>query len=160
MVDSANVPKELADIVFEAQIKLDLQAQTQNEALCELVGLLAGNKSVINAGKLCKDVIAREALSPTVMQNGTALPHARTSTVRDIVLAVGRSRSGVLFAKKTPVHLIFVIGTPKNAVADYLVCVGSLARLLRNAESMGQLMKADTASEFAEILRNAMIHHG
>jgi mannitol/fructose-specific phosphotransferase system IIA component (Ntr-type) len=159
MIDSAIVPKELADIVFEAQINLDLQTHTQDEALRELVGLLAGNKNVINAEKLCGEVVAREALSPTVMHNGSALPHARTDTVLDIVLAVGRSASGVLFANQTPVHLIFVIGTPKNAVADYLVCVGTLARLLRNTESMEHLMKAGTAPGFAQILRTAMKQH-
>jgi len=153
------VAKELPDIVFENQIQLDLPARTQNEALRELVGLLAGNPYVIDAETLYREIVEREALSPTVMHNDTALPHARTDNVREIVLAVGRSRDGVRFANGMTVHLIFVIGTPKKSVADYLVCVGTLARLLRNAESMRQLMRAGTAAEFAQILRTAMMHH-
>ena len=159
MIDFLNVQKELADIVFENQIALELRARTQSEALCELTGLFAGNRNVIDAERLCRDVIAREALSATAMNNGAALPHARTEAVRDIVLAVGRSAEGVLFANQIPVRLIFVIGTPKNAVADYLVCVGTLARLMRNPESMESLMNAGTAAEFAQILRTAMMHH-
>jgi len=153
------MPKELSDIIFENQILLDMQAQAQDDAIRELVGLLAGNKQVIDSARLCREIIDREALSSTAMQAGTALPHARTDTVRDIVLAVGRSREGVMFANQARVRLIFVIGTPKNSVADYLVCVGTLARLVRNTASMERLMQAGTASEFAQILRNAMLRH-
>jgi PTS system nitrogen regulatory IIA component len=153
------VPKELADIVFENQITLDLEARTRDEVFCELAGLLAGNPDVIDPVKFCADVTEREALSTTAMQNGTALPHARTDTVRNIVLAAGRSRNGVLFANQASVHLIFMIGTPKKSVADYLVCVGTLARLLRDSASMQKLMEARNALEFALILRNAMKQH-
>ena len=153
------MPKELADIVFEKQISLDLEARTQDEAFHELASLLADNPAVIDPVKFRKDVAEREVLSPTAMHNGTALPHARTGTVRDIVLAAGRSRSGVPFANQTSVRLIFMIGTPKTSVADYLVCVGTLALLLRDPASMGKLMQAETPLEFALILRNAMKHH-
>ena len=153
------MPKDLPDIVFENQIQLDLAARTQTGAPRELVDLLAGNPEVLDAGALFGAILEREELSPTGMNNDTALPHARTDTVRDIVLAVGRSRDGVPFANGTPVHLIFVIGTPKKSVADYLVCVGTLARLLRNAESMRQLMQAGTAAEFARILRTEIRQH-
>lgn len=153
------MPKGLCDIIFENQIQLDLQARTQADAIRELVGLLAGNAQVIDAVTLCREVTEREVLSSTAMPNGTALPHARTDTVRDIVLAAGRSRDGVMFANPTCVHLIFVIGTPKKSVADYLVCVGTLARLVRDASSMESLMQAATALEFAQILRNAMMRH-
>jgi hypothetical protein len=41
---------------------------------------------------------------------------------------VGRSRKGILFQASSPlVHLIFLIGTPPNAIAEYLGCVAWLA---------------------------------
>jgi len=159
MLTCRSVPKELSDIVFENQIELELRAHTRDEALHELVGLMANNPGVINASALGAEIIEREKLSATVMNNDTALPHARSDNVSEIVLAVGRSRGGILFADGVVVHLIFVIGTPKNSVADYLVCVGTLARLLRNKESLRHLTEAGTVSEFAQILRTAMMHH-
>ena len=42
-------------------------------------------------------MLEREKLSTTALGHGVAFPHARTTLVTEIVVAVGRSREGVLF---------------------------------------------------------------
>jgi len=54
--------------------------------------------------------------------------------VPDILIAIGRKVARAIdFEAKDgkPVRLIFLIGTPKQMVTDYLRVVGTLARLLR-----------------------------
>ena len=88
------------------------------------------------------------------MGNGVAFPHARTDLVKDIVLGIGRSPDGVVFGENGELaHLIFVIGVPQRMVTDYLVCVGALARLTKDAATRTALMDAATARELVEILR-------
>jgi mannitol/fructose-specific phosphotransferase system IIA component (Ntr-type) len=74
--------------------------------------------------------------------------------VEKIVLAVGRSAEGVKFeSSPDPIHLIFMIGTPKAQISDYLVCIGSLARFVKSKEICDRLMQAKTPAEFIAVLK-------
>jgi mannitol/fructose-specific phosphotransferase system IIA component (Ntr-type) len=96
----------------------------------------------------------REGKSSTVANGGVAFPHARTGLVEELLLGIGRSRAGVSFGdSKNPVHLIFVIAVPQQMVNDYLICVGSLARLLNDDKRRAALMAAETPAEFFAELR-------
>ena len=120
----------LADLLDEKQIALELQSQTRDEAIHEIVGLMQASGSIHDAEKFLAAVIERENSSSTVVEHRVAFPHARTDLVKQIVLGIGRSNEGVPFDEsKEVVHLIFVIGVPRQMIQDYLVCVGALARL-------------------------------
>jgi mannitol/fructose-specific phosphotransferase system IIA component (Ntr-type) len=123
-------------------------------ALRKLVRLLETDECIREPEKFLEQVIAREQANPTIVEHGIALPHARTELVDKIVLAIGRSQSGISFGPKGErVRLIFLIGVPQRLISDYLVCVGALARLLKDAEVRQRLLYAETAQEFLEILR-------
>lgn len=144
----------LSDLLSEKQILLELRETSHAPALRELVDLFAPNPSVNDLAGFHEALLAREKVSTTLVGNGVAFPHARTDCVEKIVLAVGRSAQGVKFdSSDEPVHLIFMIGTPKALVSDYLVCVGALARFVKNKTVCDQLMQAKTVEEFAALLR-------
>jgi PTS system fructose-specific IIA component/PTS system fructose-specific IIC component/PTS system nitrogen regulatory IIA component len=82
-----------------------------------------------------------------------ALPHARTAGVGRMVLAVGRAAQDVAFDPEHPgVRLVFLIGTPKAAVADYLKLVAGLSRLLKKPGVRAGLLTAKTEAEFLALL--------
>ena len=96
-----------------------------------------------------EELLARERLDTTCLGNEVALPHARTEHVKKIVLAVGRSQGGVLFENSNQnVKLMFVLGTPKNNPTDYLILVGALCRLIKDAPSREALLTAPTPGAF------------
>ena len=143
----------LADLLDEKQISLELRARNQANALCEIVQLLATNGKIDNPEKFLEQVIAREQAHLSEVQYSVAFPHARTDLVDQIVLGIGRSRTGIPFGKGERAQLIFVIGVPQRLVNDYLICLGALARLIKNDATRNALMRARTAAEFIEILR-------
>ena len=51
-----------------------------------------------------------------------------------------------------PVRLVFLIGTPKRMVTEYLRVVGDLARLLRQDALRAQLLTAPDAARFIQLL--------
>ncbi len=98
-------------------------------------------------------MLAREQTHPSVVENGVAFPHARTDLVDEIVIGVGRSRAGIPFGENQQrAHLIFVIGVPERLLSDYLVCVGTLARLVKDETIRSRLLNAETPREFIEAL--------
>jgi mannitol/fructose-specific phosphotransferase system IIA component (Ntr-type) len=51
--------------------------------------------------------------------------------------------------------LIFVVAVPQRLVNDYLVLVGTLARITQNKQQRAALLAAATPAEFIETLRSA-----
>ena len=144
----------LSEILDPKLVALELREGTAAEAILEIAELLRDNGHVQDYFKFADAVMEREGRSSTNTGDGVAFPHARTDLVTQLALGIGRSTAGIRFGmSKEPVHLIFLVGVPKKMVTDYLVCVGALARLVKDKARRDALMAAATAEEFIEQLR-------
>ena len=133
---------------------LELRSRTSAEAVWEIVERLRDSGVLRSAKEFFEAVMEREEKSSTLANGGVAFPHARTNLVDQIILGIGRSTKGVSFGEnKQLVHLIFVIAVPQQMVNDYLICVGSLARVLNREETRHALLAAAAPAEFIEQLR-------
>ena len=138
----------LADLLDEKNVALQLRPWKQANALREIVQLLATNGKIEHPETFLDAVLAREHANPSVVEHAVAFPHARTDLVDRIVLGIGRSRVGVPFGKGQRARLIFVIGVPQRLINDYLICVGTLARLLKDDVTRAALLHAETPRQF------------
>ncbi len=146
----------LLDILDERHIALRLKSRRQANTLREIIGLLEKTGSVLQPADFLAQVLARERVNSTLIENGVAFSHARTALVDQIALAVGRSRAGIPWNDKGErARLIFVVAVPQRLVNDYLVLVGTLARITQNKERRAALLAAATPAEFIETLRSA-----
>lgn len=157
----------LADILDEKNVVLELRARTQAEALREIIEVMKSNASIADPEKFRAQVMQRERESSTVMEGTVAFAHARTDLVKQIVLGFGRSHEGIPFprtetegrtrsanaAAADRVRLVFVIAVPKQLINDYLVCVGALARVVKDEVRRAALLTAGSAAEIVEQLR-------
>ncbi|MBO0696611.1 MAG: PTS sugar transporter subunit IIA [Verrucomicrobia bacterium] len=143
----------LTDLLDEKQVILGLRSRKVPNALREIIGLLAQNGKVGDPESFFEKVLAREESHPSMVENGVAFPHARTDLVNEIVIGIGRSRAGISFSPNGErARLIFVIGVPERLVNDYLICVGTLVRLLRDDAIRSALLHAETPREFIDAL--------
>lgn len=139
----------LSKLLDPSRILLSVQSTKRTAALNEVAKLLDGHPDVANYAGFYNELLARDRLDTTCLGNEVALPHARTEHVKKIVLAVGRSDAGVLFENSNQnVKLMFVLGTPKNNPTDYLILVGSLCRLIKDAPNRDALLAAATPEDF------------
>ncbi|NBQ64518.1 MAG: PTS sugar transporter subunit IIA [Verrucomicrobia bacterium] len=143
---------KLAELIQPGLVLLDIKETKRTAAIHEVALLLEKDPGVINFRSFYDELLARERVEATSLGNGVAFPHARTDHVKKMVLAVGRSPAGVVFENSgETIHLIFVIGTPRRMVTEYLALVGAMARLLRSEEVRRKLMSARTPEEFAAV---------
>jgi len=140
-----------AQLLQPSRILLDIRAADKNQAILDTAGVLRIDPDMLDFGTFCQELLERDELRSTAAGYGVAFPHARTDAVREIVIAAGRSPAGVRFGDEL-VNFIFVIGTPREKVGDYLVAVGTLARLLRTEKIRTALTKAATPEEFIRAL--------
>lgn len=131
-------------------LTLDVRAVTGEEAIRALHAKLgAAGGAVTDGPRFLVDLIDRARLASVCIASDVALPHARTAAVNRIVLAVGRTTGEAAFDAEHPaVRLVFLIGTPKSAAADYLQLVAALSRLLRSPAVREGLLAAKTEDEF------------
>ena len=143
----------LSELLNERQVILRLRSRQLPNALREVIQLLAQNGKIDAPEGFFEQVLAREQAHPSVVENGVAFPHARTDLVDEIVIGIGSSRAGITIGvDQQRARLIFVIGVPERLVNDYLICVGTLARLVRDDATRSKLLHAETPREFIEPL--------
>jgi mannitol/fructose-specific phosphotransferase system IIA component (Ntr-type) len=147
---------QISSLLKPDQIKLELDQTKRCNAINEVAQLLQTNPHVTNFAGFYEELLARERIESTCLGNEIAFPHARTDSLKGMVLAIGRSPQGVWFENSSQiVKLIFVIGTPKRMVTDYLSVVGGLARLLKDPATREQLVASTTVDDFIATLTKA-----
>lgn len=148
---------KIATLLDPSLIKLELQATNKLAALREVASLLAQKQCIAMFDAFFQEILERERVSNTALGHDIAIPHARTDQCTEIVIAVGRSTTGIDFEAKDsqPVRLIFLIGTPKAMVTEYLRVVGNLARLLRHDALRQALLEAPDPQTFISIIAQA-----
>jgi mannitol/fructose-specific phosphotransferase system IIA component (Ntr-type) len=148
------MPALLNEILDPKLVVLELREQTAAEAILEIVERLRDNGLVHDFYKLADAVMEREGRASTNTGEGVAFPHARTDLVDRLVLGIGRSKAGIPFGYSSElVHMIFLVGVPQRMVTSYLVCLGALARVVKDKECRDKLMAAETGEEFVELMR-------
>ena len=145
---------ELTEFISPQLIKLELQSTRKVDAIKELIDLLDRAGYVTDAEAFLKSVLEREKVGSTGIGKGIAIPHSRTATVREVVVAIGRSPAGIEFdaLDNKPVQLIFLIAAPVESGGLYLKALARLSRLLRYQEFRNALMEAKTVDEVIKII--------
>jgi fructose-specific phosphotransferase system IIA component len=145
---------KLSKFCAEDLISFDLKGKTKNEIIEELVNLASRSKLVKDKDEVLKAVLEREKLVTTGVGYGVAFPHAKTKAIKGIVIAFGRSKTGIDFdaMDKKPVHLFFLIAAPEDAIGAHLNVMARLSYLMKSEKNRDILMKISSPKELLELL--------
>lgn len=136
-------------LLNENLILLDLDVRDKFEAINKLADKLADAPGVKDIDLLSEDILKRENEIPTGLENGAAMPHARSKGVNSLVLAFARLKHGVDFGAQDgePAKLIFEFGIPPDQISQYLKIIAKLSRLLKKRRLRETLLSASSPSE-------------
>lgn len=144
---------QLRDFFSTDSVKLDLEAETKDEVLKELVGLLGLDEK--SEGILFKMLKRRENLGSTGIGRGIAIPHCRSLVVNRLRVAFGRQPQGVDFKAidEQPVHYVFLIVAPPLEVSNqYLPVLGKIAQFSKEPDVPDRLDALEEPSDFVGLL--------
>jgi mannitol/fructose-specific phosphotransferase system IIA component (Ntr-type) len=146
----------ISQLLDPTRILLNVRSSKRTGALNEVAQLLTTHPDVTNFEGFYSELLARDRLDTTCLGNEIALPHARTEHVKAIVLAVGRTDTGILFENSQEnVRLLFMLGTPKTKPGDYLLVVSTLCKLLKETANRTAFLTAATPEDFIAAIRSA-----
>jgi PTS system fructose-specific IIC component len=147
---------KISDYLKQDEIITKLTASSKDEAIKELARALEHEPKVTDLDLFINDTFEREGFCTTGIGRSVAIPHARTEAVSGIVIALGRSVEGIDFDSLDgkPVHLVFLMGTPKRKnLSNYLSVLARLTRLLEKESFRKMLLEADTKAEIIDAFR-------
>lgn len=147
---------DLADLVKEKFIDLELVSNEKTGVLAELAAVAAKSSKVANKKAFLKAILEREALGSTGIGNGVAIPHGKSKAVRDFILVFARKNTGVEFGaldgEKT--YLFFALASPEEKVGMHLKILAEISRMVKDKFIVEQLKRAKDKKEIVKIVAN------
>ncbi|MBP9518699.1 MAG: PTS sugar transporter subunit IIA [Fervidobacterium sp.] len=139
-----------------SRMTFDLQGQTKESVLDELIELLYNDGKLTDKDSFKKAVLKREEEFSTGIGMGIAIPHGKDSSVTEPCVTFGLSKKGVDFASmdNQPAYLFFLISVPESADNTHLDLLSFISRKLIHEEVRNKLLSAksyeDVVSAFEE----------
>ncbi len=142
------------NMLSENCINLNLKGTTKSEIIDELVEILYAAGKLNDKEEYKKEILKREAQSSTGLEEGIAIPHAKTSAVKVPSIAFGLSKAGVDYESLDgePSKLFFMIAAPANASDTHIEVLSKLTTTLLDDDVRENLLKAASPKEVIEIL--------
>lgn len=139
-------------MIDESRI-IDLKATTKEDALRELVDVLATSPDVTDKEELLNAIFEREKVISTGVGIEVALPHVKIASVKNFVIAIGRSHKGIDFESldDKPVYIVVMIGANDKQAGDFLKVLARLVLKLKNRSFRKQVMFAPNPKRIKEL---------
>lgn len=144
----------LKDMLIKNCMNLNLKGKTKEEVIDEMIGMLMDNGRLNDREEYKKEILKRESQSSTGLEEGIAIPHAKTKAVKIPSIAFGRSLEGVDYDSLDgePSKLFFMIAAPADATDSHIEVLSKLTTLLLDDNLRENLLKAETKDEILNLL--------
>ena len=150
------IAMNLLDILKPTTVKVPLLATDKRDAINELVDLLADQGLVGDAADLKKVVWERESQRSTGIGEGLAIPHGKTTTLTQLLVAIGRPQDPLDFASidGKPVKLLVLLVSPPDKTAEHIQALGKISRLMADPGFRAMAYSAESSEELFELFKN------
>jgi mannitol/fructose-specific phosphotransferase system IIA component (Ntr-type) len=140
---------KLAPILNPALVKCGLAATGKEEALEEMLQIMAAGTPGVTLPELRAALADREKLGPFSMAKGAAFPHARTEKVQDFRIAVGTCPRGLDFRAPDglPIRIVVLFVIPKKHSNLYLHTLAQFLNLFTAEEALSRIVAAASGAE-------------
>jgi fructose-specific phosphotransferase system IIA component len=144
----------LTEILKPQNIKIPVVATNKNDAIREMIQLLADNGAVTDAKKVLEAVLDRESTRTTGIGNGLAIPHGKTTGTPDLVMAIGKPAQPIDFQSidGRPVTIIWLLSSPPEKTGPHIHALARISRLMTIDKFRQSLNAAKTAQEVFDII--------
>lgn len=147
----------ITDLLDVRSVSLNGAPKSKNEALDQIVALMAKSGKINDEEGYRRQVYAREEESTTGIGEGIAIPHGKCDAVDKPGLAAMVVKDGVEFDSLDgePVTLMFLIAAPNTEDNVHLDVLSKLSMMLMDEEFTSSLRNAKSAEEFLSIIDKA-----
>jgi len=145
----------LVDLITPEVVKVPLAGKTKNEVIRELVQVLLDAGRITELESVYDALLTREALGSTGLEQGVAVPHAKTRAVRRLTAAIGIAPQGVDFqsADGQPSKIFFLLLAPPDQSGPHIQALAEIARLANSPTFLRLLSGSSSSQEVTDLIR-------
>lgn len=147
----------LGALLSEDQIIPNMVASERWQSIEEIVSFLVegGHLPKKEKENILAALFHREETMSTGIGFGVAIPHASSEAVDKIVVAFGRSQTGIEFESldEKPVHFVVLFLVPSDQFQTHLKTLSAIAKFLNDRMTRDALTNAHDAHDIMKILK-------
>ncbi|WP_436948366.1 fructose-specific PTS transporter subunit EIIC [Staphylococcus xylosus] len=143
------------DVFDKNVIKIVDKKNTRDEAIDDLIDQLDKNDYITDKKELKDAVLKREAEATTAIGMHVAIPHAKSSAVKQPVVAVMNNKHGIDWESLdgTLPNIVFLIAVPNDSSDTHLKLLQRLSRTLMDDNIRKQLIEATQTKQIYDLLK-------
>ena len=145
----------LIDMVVEKIVKIPLESKDKPDVLRELVQILKDAGEIDDFDTVLNAVQEREYKQSTGLEKNIAVPHAKTTAVSSLKLAIGIAPQGIDFDSLDgqPSMLFFLLLAPPSQSGPHVEALAEIAKLACSKSFCKALIHAENALEVVELMK-------
>lgn len=149
----------LRDFIQKDCISLELRSKNKADVIDELIEILDKAGKLNDREIFKKEILKREAQSSTGLEEGIAIPHAKTAAVKIPSIAIGISKTGVDYESLDgeASRLFFMIAAAEGADDTHIELLSKLSTILLEDEVREALLCAKSKEEVIQMLEDEMV---
>ena len=150
---------DIKSFMSESLINVDLKATSKVGIIEELSSLFEKSDKITDLEGFRKALLEREAISSTALESGIAVPHCKSSTVKEISIAFGLHKTGVEYDSMDgePSQLFFMIAAPDGTADAHVECLAELTKYLLDDNFRDELLQVKSAKEVLALLERGIL---
>lgn len=144
----------LKEVLTAGAVCVDLKGKNKTEIIRALIDVMAQTGKLSDPEQALHDVLEHEHSMSTGMENGIAIPHAKSAAVTELVAVVGISKKKVDFEclDRKPARIFILTLSPLNDSGNHLKFLSEIGGLLRKPAIRTALLKARTCDDIFSVL--------
>lgn len=138
-------------------IKIPLRSMDKESILGELIHSMHENGFVTDPDRTLEGILDRERIRSTGVGYGIAIPHGRSPSAHDLVLAVGVPQSPIDFESVDgrPVSIVILLVSPTRQTGSHIQALAAVSRLMLDPEFRESVEKATSPQAVYELFVTA-----
>jgi len=143
----------IIDLIVPEVIKVGLTSTDKPSVLRELLQILIDAGKVTDKDAVLDAILKRESLQSTGLEAGFAVPHAKTTAVSELTLAIGIAPDGIDFdaIDQQLSKLFFLMLAPPDKSGPHIEALSEIARMSKSRAFCSALIHAENAEEVMEL---------
>ncbi len=153
----------LSDLIKVENVIVKLESTDKDSLFAELTENLVRTNTNLDRYEILDSLFAREEQMNTCIMKGIAVPHTFCSCIKKPLVALGLSVPGIDYEiagtsskdySASLVHLVIMILFEKGNAERHLRILADCARVLRIPGFYNSVLKAETAQQVCNIIRD------
>jgi PTS system nitrogen regulatory IIA component len=144
---------KLKNILSEELVTINLQGNNKEEIINELLEVLVKNNKLKDKELAFSDIMERENQMSTGIQQGVAIPHAKTKAVDSLVACIGVIKNGVDFQSLDGIpSTIFILTlSPSDHIGPHVQFLAEISRIIKTEEARNKILESTSSKQVLSV---------